>query len=55
LGYETPMQIPNAPDLRAPRRLALTAFAVLIVAATILGFRDWRSLAVTAKAGGASI
>ncbi len=41
------MQIPNAPDLRAPHRLALAALAVLLVAATILGVKDWSSLAVT--------
>jgi len=47
LGYETPMRIPDAPDLRAPRRLTLTALLVCIVVATILGFKDWRTLAVT--------
>jgi hypothetical protein len=41
------MRIPNAPDLRTPRRLALTALAVSIAVATFLGFRDWRSLAVS--------
>jgi hypothetical protein len=47
LGYETPMHIPRAPDLRAPRRLALTALVVGVGIGTFLGFQDWRSLAVT--------
>ncbi len=41
------MRIPNAPDLRAPRRIALTALVVTLAVATFLGFRDWRSLGVS--------
>jgi hypothetical protein len=47
LGYETPMHIPRAPDLRAPRRMALTALVVCVGIGTFLGFQDGRSLAVT--------
>jgi hypothetical protein len=47
LGYETPMHIPRAPDLRAPRRMALTALVVCVGMGAFLGFQDWRSLAVT--------
>jgi hypothetical protein len=47
LGYETAMRIPNAPDLRAPRRLALTALVVSVAVGIFLGFKDWRELGVT--------
>ena len=41
------MHIPAAPDLRRPRKIALTALVVTLVVAAILGFKDWRSLAVS--------
>jgi len=41
------MRIPNAPDLRSPRRIALTALVVSLVVATYLGFADWRGLGVS--------
>ncbi len=41
------MRIPNTPDLRAPRRIALTALVVSLAVATYLGFTDWRGLAVS--------
>jgi len=41
------MRIPNAPDLRAPRRIALTALVVSLAVGTFLGFKDWRLLGVT--------
>jgi len=47
LGYETPMRIPNAPDLRAPRRIALTALVVSLAVAIFLGVKDGRDLAVS--------
>jgi hypothetical protein len=47
LGYETPMRIPNAPDLRAPRRIVLTVLVVSLAVATYLGFMDWRGLGVS--------
>ncbi len=41
------MRIPKTPDLRAPRPIALTALVVSLVVATVLGFEDWRGLAVS--------
>ncbi len=41
------MRIPNAPDLRAPRRIVLTVLVVSLAVATYLGFMDWRGLGVS--------
>jgi hypothetical protein len=41
------MRIPNTPDLRAPRRIALTALVVALAVGTFLGVGDWRSLSVS--------
>jgi hypothetical protein len=47
LSYETLMRIPNAPDLGAPRRIALTALIVTAVAAIVLVFNTGTTLAVS--------
>jgi hypothetical protein len=41
------MHIPSAPDLRAPRRIALTALIVCVGIGTFLGVKDWSTLAVS--------
>jgi hypothetical protein len=41
------MHIPSAPDLRAPRRIALTALVVCVAVGAFLGLQDWRMLAIT--------
>jgi len=41
------MRLPNAPDLTSPRRMALTALAVTLVVATVMGIMDGANLAVS--------